>query len=53
MTIKELMEYIMDSFSDGTLNENDEVFVGDSGKRFEVRALFNDTHELTISDTEY
>lgn len=53
MKIKNLMEYIQENLADGTLNEDDNLYVGDLGERFEVVSLFNDAHQLTISATEY
>lgn len=53
MKIKNLMEYIQENLAYGTLNEDDNLYVGDLGERFEVVSLFNDAHQLTISATEY
>ena len=53
MTVGELLNYINENIKDGTLNESDPVRINDAGVAFNIYGLFNDAHELLISETSY
>lgn len=49
MTIRELKKYIEENLEDGTLNEDDRVYVPDGCEFVEANAVFNDAHTLSIT----
>jgi hypothetical protein len=50
ISIKELMEYIIENLADGTLREEDSVCISYYGEAVEATNVFNDCHELTIAE---
>lgn len=51
VTVGNLRDYIQENLDDGTLTEDDVVYIGDDDRSV-VQALFNDAHELNISCTK-
>ena len=52
ITVKELLEYINENLSDGTLTNESKVYVHDGCEAINAEAIFNDAKELTIAVSE-